>query len=309
MEQQPLVSVVVITYNSSKTVIETLESIKAQNYQNLELIISDDGSKDNTVDICKKWLIINENRFVKSKLLIVSQNSGVAPNCNRGVKETHGEWIKLIAGDDILFDDCIESNIRYVSSSPDHIEIVFSKIKFFCGTINNSEAPKIDYGFFYLPCEKQLKLMLREDMIPCTPTSFIKKDLLDRVSYFDERFPMMEDYPMWFKLIEKGFHLAFMDTYTVYYRTENSLTHCEIKYINPLFLDSLEKFYKLELFPKYRLPDYGYMIHKRIYFLLCHVCIRYFDNNATFLYRIVYLMFRFFDIYWYIDLWKRKVSK
>lgn len=309
MEQQPLVSVVVITYNSSKTVIETLESIKAQNYQNLELIISDDGSKDNTVDICDKWLIINEDRFVKSKLLKVSRNSGVAPNCNRGVKQTHGEWIKLIAGDDILFDDCIESNIRYVSSSPDHIEIVFSKIKFFCGTINNSNAPKIDYSFFYLPCEKQLKLMLREDKIPCTPTSFIKKDLLDRVSYFDERFPMMEDYPMWYKLIDKGFHLAFMDTYTVYYRTENSLTHCDKRYINPLFLDSLEKFYKLELFPKYRLPDYGYMIHKKIYFFLCHICVRYFENNATFLYRIVYLTFRIFDIYWYVDLWKRKISK
>ena len=52
----PLVSVVIITYNSEKTIIETLESIKNQTYKNIELIISDDFSKDNTVEICKQCI-------------------------------------------------------------------------------------------------------------------------------------------------------------------------------------------------------------------------------------------------------------
>lgn len=56
MIKNPLVSVIVITYNSSKYVLETLNSVAAQTYDNIELIISDDCSKDNTVEICRNWL-------------------------------------------------------------------------------------------------------------------------------------------------------------------------------------------------------------------------------------------------------------
>lgn len=307
MENSPLVSIVVITYNSSKYVLETLQSAYSQTYQNIELIVSDDCSKDNTVEIIEKWLKENGSRFVKFKLLRALENTGVTANCNRGVKEAHGEWIKLIAGDDILFDDCIESNYMYVCES--HAQIVFSKMKFFCDSKDNSYVPSVDYGFFDFPCKKQLKLMLRENEIRCTPSSFIKKDLLNKVSYYDERFPMIEDYPMWFKLLAKGCYLSFMDKYTVYYRKENSITHSEDRYVHPLYLESLEKFYKSELFPRYGLLDYGYMIHKKMDFLLGHICVRYFANRVTLLYRIIFLMFRCLDVYWYIDLWERKMNK
>lgn len=56
MMKNPLVSVIVITYNSSKYVLETLNSVAAQTYDNIELIISDDCSVDNTVEICRNWL-------------------------------------------------------------------------------------------------------------------------------------------------------------------------------------------------------------------------------------------------------------
>lgn len=52
----PLVTIAVVTYNSSQTILETLESVKEQTYKNIELIISDDCSSDNTTDICQKWL-------------------------------------------------------------------------------------------------------------------------------------------------------------------------------------------------------------------------------------------------------------
>lgn len=304
MVSSPLVSIVVITYNSSKYVLDTLQSAYNQTYNNIELIISDDCSTDDTINIIEKWLIEYNDRFIECKLLKASQNTGVAPNCNRGVKEAKGEWIKLIAGDDILYDDCIESNYRYVSSF--HAQIVFSKMLFFCNSKESSYNPCLDYSFFDYPHEKQLKLMLRENYIVCAPSSFIKKELLDKVLYYDERFPMIEDYPMWFKLLEKGYYLSFMDKYTIYYRRESSLTHSGDKYVHPLLIDSLEKFYKSELFPRYSISDYGYMIHKKIYFLLCHICIRYFENKATLLFRMIYLMLHCFDIYWYIDLWHRK---
>ena len=107
LEKQPLVSIIVITYNSSKYVLETLESAKAQTYQNIELIVSDDCSIDNTVEICREWIENNKERFVRTELITAEKNTGIPANCNRGVKAAQGEWVKLIAGDDILYNNCI----------------------------------------------------------------------------------------------------------------------------------------------------------------------------------------------------------
>ena len=101
MNTCPLVSISVITYNSSKYVIETLDSAKAQTYQNIELIISDDCSTDNTVEICKNWINDNKERFVRTELITVKKNTGISPNCNRANNAANGEWIKEIAGDEI----------------------------------------------------------------------------------------------------------------------------------------------------------------------------------------------------------------
>ena len=70
----PLVTVVVITYNSSKYVIETLDSIYNQTYTNLELIISDDCSKDDTIKICEDWLKKNGNRFYHTEIITTEIN-------------------------------------------------------------------------------------------------------------------------------------------------------------------------------------------------------------------------------------------
>ena len=105
----PLVSIIVISYNSSKYVLETLESAKAQTYQNLELIISDDCSTDNTVKLCDTWLKDNKSRFTKTKLITVEKNLGIPKNCNRALYTAEGDWTKLIAGDDILMPNCVKA--------------------------------------------------------------------------------------------------------------------------------------------------------------------------------------------------------
>jgi len=117
LEKQPLVSIIVITYNSSKYVLETLESAKAQTYQNIELIVSDDCSTDNTVEICQEWIAKNKERFVRTELITAEKNTGIPANCNRGVKSVQGEWVKLIAGDDALLPDCIEYYLFYIKKN------------------------------------------------------------------------------------------------------------------------------------------------------------------------------------------------
>ena len=114
----PLVSVIIASYNSSGFIIETLESIRNQTWQEKELIISDDCSKDNTVEICKAWLNEHKADFRNTLLIEANKNTGVPANVNRGVKASSGEWIKILGADDTLKTDCIENNIREVSSIP-----------------------------------------------------------------------------------------------------------------------------------------------------------------------------------------------
>jgi alpha-1,3-rhamnosyltransferase len=105
-------------------VVETLESIKDQIYENIELIISDDCSGDDTVSVCKEWLYINNSWFADTKIIEADKNSGIPANCNRGLHATSGEWIKFIAGDDALEQDSIKDYIEFAGTHR-NIEVIF----------------------------------------------------------------------------------------------------------------------------------------------------------------------------------------
>ncbi len=153
----PLVSIIVITYNSSKYLIETLESAKAQTYQNIELIISDDASQDDTVEIYEKWIAENHERFVRTELITVEKNKGISANCNRGIRTSKGEWVKLIAGDDILMDDCIQDYINFINNNQD-AQVIFARVKFLKNSITKDDQR---LELFDETHEKQKKIILK----------------------------------------------------------------------------------------------------------------------------------------------------
>jgi len=109
----PLVSVIVVAYNSSDFIIDTLQSAYDQTYRNIELIVTDDCSRDNTVDLVKNWAESHKDRFVRFELVPGIGNKGIPANCNKGLKAARGEWIKFIAGDDILMKDCISDHVNF----------------------------------------------------------------------------------------------------------------------------------------------------------------------------------------------------
>ena len=90
--EMPLVTVGIATYNSSEFILETLESIYSQSYPNIELIISDDASSDDTMQKVKKWLATDNrrDRFTNVKLLEFKENTGVSANANRILKVSTG---------------------------------------------------------------------------------------------------------------------------------------------------------------------------------------------------------------------------
>lgn len=219
-KEQSLVSVTVITYNSSKTVLETLESIKAQTYQNLELIVSDDCSTDNTVEVCQKWIEENKSRFVRTELLTVEKNTGVAGNCNRAGAACQGEWVKGIAGDDILMPNCVQDCMDYVAEHPDIIYL-FGKQKAFGASEERCKEidAVFDYTFFNLTQEQQLhRLVFDGNCVPAT-TVFYNRERAKQLNIKeDERIPLLEDWPKWINLLRAGVKLHFVDKVLVNYR-------------------------------------------------------------------------------------------
>lgn len=228
-ENQPLVSVAVITYNSSKTVVETLDSIYNQTYPKLELIISDDCSTDNTVEICRGWIETHKERFARTELLTVEKNTGVSANMNRAEEACLGEWVKPIAGDDVLFPECIMVYVAYVQKNPDSL-VVFSRMEGF-----GKSEPEVeeymnrvfDYSFFALSIPKQNhRLVFKGNCLPA-PTCFYNRDRLASLGIvgYDERIPMIEDYPRWIMLLKHGVHFDFVDKALVRYRlSENAIS-------------------------------------------------------------------------------------
>lgn len=260
MNNSKLVSVAIITYNSSNYIIECLDSIKNQTYHNVELIISDDCSKDNTIELCEEWLKQNEDRFVRTALVKTSINTGTAGNCNRAVSHCRGEWIKLLAGDDVLIQDCIEKNINYITKRPE-ASIVFSDVQKF-RVENGEKINEILYftkehdRFFSSSPEEQLKILLNNNILPAA-SSFIKLDVLKNYK-FNENYFCLEDIPMWISLLQNNIKIYGFNEVTAMYRIGDSLMWGNDSYFNKKYFESYIKFFwgeKIKLYRKYNLID------------------------------------------------------
>ena len=224
MQNQPLVSVPVVTYNSAETIVETLDSIYNQTYPSIELIVSDDCSTDNTVEIVRKWMNEHKDRFVRTELITIPHNKGVTANYNRAADACQGEWVKDFDGDDIMLPECIQTYVDYVKEYPDTIYL-FGKHKAFgpnekiCEVINN----RFDYSFFSLTQEEQLhRLLFESNCIPSTTTFYYRKQVKATGVTNDERIPLLEDWPKWINLLKAGVQFKFIDKVTVLYRVSES---------------------------------------------------------------------------------------
>jgi alpha-1,3-rhamnosyltransferase len=225
----PLVSIIVVTYNSAKFVIETLESAKAQLYNNIELIVTDDCSKDETVKLCSKWIAQNKNYFVDAKIITSEVNTGIASNCNRGLRASKGEWLKYIAGDDLLLDNCIADNLDFVNQYP-NAKFITSKTEnigdngnpYYCGPDRYKALRKFYFG---LSAKMQLKTYARLPVFLNSPAFFMNRELIVSVNGFDEEFKIYEDICIIFRINDVGERVYFFNSDTVKYRVhENAIS-------------------------------------------------------------------------------------
>lgn len=227
-KDNPLVSVAVVTYNSSATIIETLDSIAAQTYPNIELIVSDDCSCDNTVELVRVWMDEHKDRFARCELLTTDKNTGPSGNYNRVMDACHGEWVKDIDGDDLLLPTCIQDFLDYINENSD-AKYVFGKM-FGFGKCDDEVKEYMDrcfdYSIFNLASNEQMRRLVFNGNCISSPTNFYNLQYIRDIGVRnDERIPFLEDYPKWINLLKAGVTFYFMDKTIVKYRlSDNSLS-------------------------------------------------------------------------------------
>ena len=103
----PLVSVVCVCYNHERFVREAIESVRIQNYSNIQLIVVDDHSTDNSVDIIQKALL----DFPSAQFIAQESNQGNCRAFNRGFEKALGEFIIDLSADDVLYPERITKGV------------------------------------------------------------------------------------------------------------------------------------------------------------------------------------------------------
>ena len=228
----PIISIIVPVFNNEKYIGRCLNSIKSQIYRNIEVIIIDDGSSDNTSVICKKFL--NDNRFK----YYYEGNRGPSFARNEGLKKARGQWVMFVDSDDFVSKWFCEDAI--VAESKNNADIVFFRYAKVCDKrysleINRQRAEVISK-------QKAFELMWNDEIGNYAWNKLYKKDLFDNLDFEDGR--KFEDLGIMYKLIEKARNFVYVDEVLYFYfqRGDSIMHTINNKDINDAFEFRYEQF-------------------------------------------------------------------
>lgn len=252
--KKPTVSVCIITFNAESTIKDTLDSICRQTFKKneIEIIIADDHSTDKTASIISHWISKNKELFFNVELIIQEKNLGISRNVNTAWRKATAEWVKTIAGDDMLAPRCIESNLKYLLNKK-NIHVLFSYMTTFSEknsefTFNKNLPEERNINFFNLTAHEQFVFLLCNSF-NFAPSSFISKKALEKVEFAEEQFSLIEDLPLWLKLTKEDFKLYFNPEVTVYYRISDSLSNSTTRFTNINFNKEIIKLHGKSIKP------------------------------------------------------------
>ncbi len=218
---RPLVSVCIPAYNNAAYIKETIDSILNQTYPNIELVICDDKSKDNTVEVIES---IKDDRI---KLYKNEKNLGMSGNWNNCLSKCTGEFIKLICADDMLAKDCLEKEVQALIDNPSAV-LAESDTRLF----DLDGNPKGFYKRYKTSGLENGKKIARDGFFvknyfgaPLANT--FRRSILEKAGGFDTWYTYILDYDFWVTLACMG------DVYIIheplnYFRVRNDSNTGEV---------------------------------------------------------------------------------
>jgi len=224
VNSQVLVTVAVVTYKSSETVLETLDSIYGQTHQRIQLMIADDHSPDDTLKVVSGWIRTYGSRFENVRILKAKKNHGVTGNCNIAIHQAAGEYIQLIAGDDIMLPDAISHKVAFAEEHD--LGAVFARVEPF-GTDRKKVLAMTGrcnkgYGIMKADALEQRKQIAADNFVAGPSGSFYRTEFIRAFGAYDDHYKMMEDWPFIYHYLMRGYPMMLMDECVARYRVSGT---------------------------------------------------------------------------------------
>ena len=184
------ITIVTATYNSGGTVRDTIESVLKQNYKNIEYVIKDGGSIDNTLDICREY----EPQFEGRMKIISAQDQGIYDAMNKGIEAATGDVVGLLNSDDYFTTDGIIASIAEAFEADATIDAVYGDIHF----VKEADLNKCTRYFssrYFRPW------LLRFGFMPAHPSFYCKKAIFDNYGLYDLQYRTSSDFEMMVRLL------------------------------------------------------------------------------------------------------------
>lgn len=194
---KPKVSVIIPVYNGADVITNTINAVLAQTYQPLEIVVIDDGSKDNTVEKLKAF----GNRIIWKS----TPNQGPAMARSEGIKLATGEFLSFLDHDDLWFKHKIEKQMKVFE---DHPEIGLCCCNFVERSgLGSSQRLRKRFSWLHYkdlpfdrPCDQDpVFLLIRENFISTASNVIIRKSVADKVGYFNPAYINAQEFDYWLR--------------------------------------------------------------------------------------------------------------
>jgi len=215
MKEDPLVSVILPTHNRAKYIRRAIESAMGQSYPNIELIVVNDASTDNTGEIISGMRLGNP----KITILHNEKKSGIVVSLNKGIKKANGKYIARLDDDDVWCDkNKIEKQVNFLEKNQGYSLVGGGVVR-----VNQSGKEIVRY---FLPEKDEdiRRVILTNNTFVHTSVLF-KKDAFNKVGGYDSDFLFVEDWDLWMKMGTVGKFYNFQEFFVRYLDQEYDNPH------------------------------------------------------------------------------------
>jgi len=231
--QQPLVSIIIPVYNGSDYMKEAIDSALNQTYPNIEVLVINDGSKDNgqTDQIARSYG--DKIRYIDKS------NGGVATALNMGIKEMKGEYFSWLSHDDVYYPEKVQKQIDFLEQVPNKKIILYGGVE-----IIGTKSEHITFQHFYQFEKESFPFVLLTDFIFNGCTMLIPKEcFLEHL--FDTKLLTVQDNDLWFRLSKKYDFVYYKDILV-----KSRIHPNQGSKISPVRMQEAKAFYE-KIFPQY----------------------------------------------------------
>lgn len=209
--EKPLVSILMPVFNSERFLSSTIENILSQSYRNIELIIVNDGSTDNSYAIAYQY---TKDTRVK---LFSQLNAGAHAARNRAIKESTGEYIMFMDADDLISQDKITKQMDLLQKN-DVYTVISSQWDIFYNDKDETCFPKrCIYKDYVNPIDMLVEMINKGEMMQ-TSCWLVSRELIKSVGGWDSRFTINDDGVFFSKVLTKASKVCYCPEANVYYR-------------------------------------------------------------------------------------------